>query len=292
MDVLFSLVAIALAISLYDYFYAKNWQQVTSASRNDVVFDKRNKQYGAYAIRRDYNREMSLILLGIVLTITTAYGSYLYFKSDAVVLDVKVFTNDDENITMNPPIPILINFDEKDESLTKKSSHDMVKTPNYVVTDDKTKVVKHDWQDTDKIQGPVDVTGKGNLGFSSPTGGTETGTGTGTKEPKLELPTKDPDVFAEFPGGRDQMMKYFATNLKYPEIPRQMGIQGKCHLQFVINKQGEISDIRILRAVTDCVECDKEAIRVTGKMPKWKPAIKDGQKVDSYFIMPITFSLE
>ncbi len=290
MDVLFSLVGIALAISLYDYYAVRNWQQVTSASRNDVVFDKRNKKYGAYVIRRDYNREMGLIMLGIVLTICTAYGSYLYFKSDVIALDSNVFLKDNETTTINPPI--LIDFEKVPDVAIAKTRHDMVKAPNYVVTDDKTKAVKPDWLDTDKFQGPVDLTGTGNLDFLPPTGGTEFGYGTGTPEPKIEFPTADPDIYAEFPGGRDKMMKYFTTNLKYPEIPRQLGIQGKCHLQFIINKQGEISDIRILRAVADCVECDQEAIRVIGKMPKWKPAVKDGQKVDSYFIMPISFSLE
>lgn len=291
MDVLFSLVAIALAISLYDYYSVKNWQQSTSASRNDIVFEKRNKAYGAYTIRRDYNREMTLILLGIVLAISTAYGSYLFFKSDPIAIDLKRFLPDDETLTMNPPT-IKIDVAYIDDRFLKKTKIDMVKTPVYVVTDDPTKGKKVDLLDTDKIQGPTDEKGTGSTGFTNPAGdGTEVGTGTGGQK-ELQIPTRDPDISAEYPGGREKMITYLTSNLNYPEIARQYGIQGKCHLQFIINKQGEISDVKIVRAVPDCVECDQEAIRVIKKMPKWKPAIKDGQKVDSYFVMPINFSLK
>lgn len=290
MDVLFSLVAIALAISLYDYYTVKNWQQSTSDTRNDIVFEKRNKAYGAYAIRRDYNREMTFILLGIVLAISTAYGSYLLFKSDPIAIDLKRFLPDDETLTMNPPT-IKIDVAYIDDRSLKKTNIDMVKTQVYLVTDDPTKGKKVELFDDDKIQGPIDDKGTGKAGFTNPTGGGgDVGTGTG-KELEVNVPTKDPDVFAEYPGGRAKMIQYLTSNLNYPEIARQAGIQGKCYLQFVINKQGDISDIKIVRAVPDCVECDKEAIRVIKKMPKWKPAIKDGQKVDSYFSMPINFSL-
>lgn len=290
MDVLFSLVGIALAISLYDYYTVKNWQQTTSDTRNDIVFDKRNKQYGAYTIRRDYNREMTLIILGVILTISAGYGSYLYFKSEPIKLTVKQFINDpfEYVIDLNN---VKDDFKEEVDKPKAKADFDMVKSKEYVVTDDLTKGKKIDLLDLDKIPGPIDLTGKGDPGFKDPIGG-GTGTigGTGTKINAI-VPTYDPDVYAEFPGGREKMLKYLFANLTYPEIPRQLGIQGKCNLQFVINKQGEISDIRIMRAVPDCVECDQEAIRVIKKMPKWKPAIKDGQKVDSYFMMPINFSL-
>jgi protein TonB len=290
MDVLFSLVAIALAISLYDYYTVKNWQQSTSDTRNDIVFEKRNKAYGAYVIRRDYNREMTLILLGIVFTISATYGSYLFFKSDPVAIDMKRWIPDDELRTFDPPT-IKIAIPVIDDTQLKQTKVDMVKATDYVVTDNPTKGKKVDLLDLDIIQGPSDIKGTGSTGFTHPVGGgSDVGTRTGGQT-ELQVPTRDPDISAEYPGGREKMVKYLTSNLNYPEIARLYGIQGKCHLQFIINKQGDISDIKIVRAVPDCVECDQEAIRVIKKMPKWKPAIKDGQKVDSYFVMPINFSL-
>jgi uncharacterized membrane protein len=64
MVIIFSIIAIVLLVSLYDYFSAKNWQQVTSEVRNDVVFKNRNKNYGAYVMRRDYNKRLKIIIRG------------------------------------------------------------------------------------------------------------------------------------------------------------------------------------------------------------------------------------
>ena len=293
MEVLFSLVGIALAISLYDYYTVKNWQQTTSSTRNNIVFDKRNKEYGAYVIRRDYDREMVFILLGIILAISTAYGSYLFFKSAPIAVDVKKFFPDDDAKTLVLP-GIRIDIPKSNDTELTKTKVDMVKSKDFIVTDNPTEGKKVDLIDLDKIQGPIDQIGTGKTGFTIPTGGgSGGGTGTGFVEPtKVITPTFDPDITAEFPGGREMMIQYLTKNLKYPEIARQLSIQGKCNLQFVINKKGEISDIRIMRSVPGCEECDQEATRVIRKMPNWKPAIKDGQKVDSYFIMPINFSLK
>jgi hypothetical protein len=85
MVIIFSIIAIVLLVSLYDYFSAKNWQQVTSDVRNDVVFKNRNKNYGAYVMRRDYNKRMLLILVGMVGSMGAAYGTFMLVKSTPTV---------------------------------------------------------------------------------------------------------------------------------------------------------------------------------------------------------------
>lgn len=296
MEVLFSLVGIALAISLYDYYTVKNWQQTTSSTRNNIVFDKRNKEYGAYVIRRDYDREMILILLSVILTISAGYGSYLFFKSDAIKLNPKTFIDDPYDYGGELSTMTLKHEDDQVEKASSQTQA-TVKAISYVVTDEKIKNKKSEMLDLDNIPGPGDVKGSKGSEFILPSGGGGSGGGTGigdggVKIIEVKTPTFDPDITAEFPGGREMMIQYLTKNLKYPEIARQLSIQGKCNLQFVINKKGEISDIRIMRSVPGCEECDQEATRVIKKMPNWKPAIKDGQKVDSYFIMPINFSLK
>src|SRR6218665_584279 len=71
------IVSVIIAFALYDYFSTKNWQLVTSSTRNDTVFENRNKKYGAYQIRRDYNRRMLLILLGLTGGVGGLYGASL-----------------------------------------------------------------------------------------------------------------------------------------------------------------------------------------------------------------------
>lgn len=99
----------------------------------------------------------------------------------------------------------------------------------------------------------------------------------------------DSNIPAEFPGGHKAMYKYLQENLKYPEIG--FCPEGKCYLQFIVDMEGNISNIKVLRGVPDCPECDQEAINVVKGMPKWIPAKVNGRLVKSYFQMPVNFTL-
>jgi len=94
----------------------------------------------------------------------------------------------------------------------------------------------------------------------------------------------------EFPGGDQALMKYIAENIKYPVIAQENGIQGRVICQFVVNKDGSIVDINVVRSVDPSL--DKEAIRVIKSMPKWKPGKQRGKAVRVKFTLPIVFRLQ
>jgi protein TonB len=100
------------------------------------------------------------------------------------------------------------------------------------------------------------------------------------------------DEVAEFPGGIRAMRTFLMNNIRYPQNALDKEIQGKCYLKFVVNAEGKISDVFVMRGVPDCPECDTEAMRVVSMMPSWKPARVDGKLVNSYFTLPITFNLD
>lgn len=99
-----------------------------------------------------------------------------------------------------------------------------------------------------------------------------------------------PQVRAEFPGGMAELRKYLFDNCQYPESARQAGWQGVVMLEFVVEKDGRIGQVNVLRSV--CPALDEEAIRVVKSMPKWKAGENNGQKCRSFFQLPITFSLQ
>lgn len=99
------------------------------------------------------------------------------------------------------------------------------------------------------------------------------------------------DEPAEYPGGMTAMREYLKNNMMYPMSAKEAGIQGKCYLRFIVNTDGSISDVRVLRGVADCPECDKEATRVVKNMPNWKPGRMNGKDVKMYFTLPISFKL-
>lgn len=99
------------------------------------------------------------------------------------------------------------------------------------------------------------------------------------------------ETMPEFPGGPMEMMKFVQKNLNYPLTAKEVGLTGKCFLRFVINADGHVSDIEVLKGVPGCPQCDKEAMRVASIMPLWKPGMQNGKAVPVFFNLPISFNL-
>lgn len=97
------------------------------------------------------------------------------------------------------------------------------------------------------------------------------------------------DEPAEYPGGNAAMKQFIKENLKCPEVALKNNVQGKCHLRFVITKEGIVSNVKVVLGVPGCPECDAEAIRVLKSMPKWIPAKADGENEDCVFSVPVSF---
>jgi protein TonB len=93
-----------------------------------------------------------------------------------------------------------------------------------------------------------------------------------------------------FPGGNCALLSYLSGNVKYPLIAQENGIQGKVFIQFVVDEQGSISEVQVLRGVD--VALDNEALRVVRQMPKWKPGRQGGKAVKVRYTVPISFKLK
>lgn len=95
---------------------------------------------------------------------------------------------------------------------------------------------------------------------------------------------------AEFPGGLDSMYAYIVKNLKYPELAKEKGIEGRVFVSFIIEKDGSISNVKILRGIGG--GCEEAAVEMIKNMPKWKPGTQRGKPVRVQFNLPIKFELE
>lgn len=94
----------------------------------------------------------------------------------------------------------------------------------------------------------------------------------------------------EFPGGEEARIQFMEKNIKYPRKAKENNIQGKVIVGFIVEPDGSISNIKIVRSVHPLL--DAEAMRITRSMPKWKPGKQRGKTIRVQFTMPITFSLE
>lgn len=111
--------------------------------------------------------------------------------------------------------------------------------------------------------------------------------------PKPEVATKVFDVVEEmpsFPGGQGALMSYLASNIKYPVVAQENGVQGRVIVSFVVERDGSISDVRIARSVDPSL--DREAQRVVKSMPRWKPGKQNGSAVRVKYTVPVVFRLQ
>jgi periplasmic protein TonB len=278
-----SVIILIILLSFYDYFSSRSWQQVTSSTRNDIVFEERNKEYGAFVIRRDYDKKMVLILLGLVLVIGSAFAVHKIIQAipEAVIeeapIDMTQFDLPDlppeeeipPPIEVEPPPPM----EQTIAFIPPVVVDEVVDTPPVIqdnLVDTKVSDVTNDVAET--FEAPVEK-----------------------KKPPVEV--KDEieawvDEEAQFPGGMQACYAFIGKNINYPQIAIEEGLQGKCHVSFVVDRSGAISNIKVLKGVPGCPECDKEAVRVIAKMPKWKPGKKNGKDVKSRFIVPVNYKLE
>ena len=97
------------------------------------------------------------------------------------------------------------------------------------------------------------------------------------------------EVMPQFPGGQIAMMKYIMENIKYPKQIMEEGIQGRVTVSFIVEKDGRVSNVRLLRSVQSAL--DKEAVRVVKSMPKWTPGKQNGKPVRVRFNLPVMFKL-
>ena len=286
MTAIYIVISLVILISVYDYLSSKSWQQVTSAERNEVVFEDRNHAYGAYEIRKNYSRNMILVMAGLILAIGTAFGIYKFVKNlpkpveKEAPLDLTTFAVDapEEEEPLEPLEPEMPPMEETIQFLPPVVTNEEVTTP----------------PPTQEQAQETSVSTTSNQG-NDPFG--EKAPPPPPKEEKIEKP-KEPEVYtfvdesAEYPGGRSELLKYLAEHIQYPQTAREMGIEGKCYLTFVVSENGFISNVKVKKGVTDCKECDEEAMRVVRSMPHWKPGKINGKAVNSVFSLPVTFKLQ
>ena len=115
-----------------------------------------------------------------------------------------------------------------------------------------------------------------------------------TQEPKIvEYVPVDEEIYeqeAEFPGGIKAMYQFIAENIAYPEDAVDQGLYGKVYVQFVVEKDGSLTDVMVVKGVSDSI--DEEARRIVRAMPKWTPAMKNDEPMRCRYTLPLSFRLE
>jgi periplasmic protein TonB len=270
-------------------------QNIAEASTlNEIVFSKRNREYGAYDLRIHYESRLTkAFAIGSVLFITGMAAPTIYAKLNPntnkeieVKLPPAINPPVHEREIYKPPIPP----EEKLPEIPKPSTTKFVP---FELVEKPVEVEEVPTQATLSIAPPANVTNVG------PADAVEVIIDDSPKpaETIVTIAPKEEDgvvlnvsEVAKYEGGNLALAKFLQKNLKYPIEAAKSGVSGKVYLSFVIDKFGKISDLKIDRGIG--FGCDEEAMRVVSLMPNWKPAHQNGNKVKSKFTLPIVFQLE
>ncbi|MBB2144453.1 TonB family protein [Pedobacter sp. LMG 31464] len=261
-----------------------------------LVFSNRNKNYGAYELRSQSSSILTKSLfIAASIFVMLFVGPVIYGKLHKEVV-VKV--EYDHPVTMADPIHQMKKEEPKKEEPVKKAEpiKQQVEAKSVSIS---VKVVSDPVDDTPppttaQVQTSLvsstpqeGAEGKGNAEPSPNTGGSGVGTAKeGKDDTEIYIGVEN---YPEFPGGMAAWSKFIQKNLRYPDMAQDAGVQGKVFLSFVVEKDGSITDVKVIKGIG--YGCDDEAIRVIKKSPKWVAGKQNNQTVRVRYNMPIGYML-
>jgi protein TonB len=264
----------------------------------DIVFEGRNQKYGGYVLRKNTSKRN---VMAVLLVIAAGILAYLG-------LTIARTIEANRQVENTQAIELSALNEKKKEA--KKIEKEVVKVePEKVIEKVKSSVkftppvikkdseVKEDNQlDLEKVEktnvtiGAFDVQGNDEVGGEVLKAKEEIAQ---PEPPKHEEENKVFDVVEQmpsFPGGMGALMSWLSQNMKYPPIAAENGVQGRVIVQFVVEKDGSITDVRVAKSVDPSL--DKEAARVVKAMPHWIPGKQNGSAVRVKYTVPVTFKLQ
>lgn len=273
------IIAVLLALSLV-LTLDGSWMNVLQSLRNNLVFASRNKEYGAYELRTDYNRRLGIALIAAIAFFTVVIGAPFVIskmggeevvepKKKIVEVNLELFQEKEEE---PPPPPEVIPPPQPQiqtvQFVAVEAANEPVEEPPPTQTDVAETTAGETTQEGENIDAPP-------------------------PPPPVEEETYDLAAVQEqpdFPGGMAQMYAYLKKTTKYPDMEFEAGIQGKVYVEFVVDKDGSVEEVKIKRGVSPGL--DKEALRAVKSMPKWSPGKMNGKAVKCRFTIPVDFKLQ
>jgi protein TonB len=256
-------------------------EKMNAPAFDDIVFEVRNKEYGAYKLRKKYNRTVLIaLLIGVIIIATAIITPYINAKAAENrskraerQVEVKLENLDTPTELVAPPPP------------PPPPPTDVVQQQKYVPPEVVDSIKPEDVkQFITADQAQSEVTNREVVEVVQQ-----------VKEEVQEAEAEpEPFVVVEempmFPGGEPALMKFIGEHTQYPEIAKENNIQGRVIVRFCVTPKGGVSQVSVLRGIDP--DLDKEAMRVVSTLPAFKPGKQGGKPVPVWYMVPITFTLK
>jgi protein TonB len=254
----------------------------------DIIFDNRNKTYGGYELRRNYNNRLRKAAWIVMLGAAAIFSfSFITVRHSDPVIRTNTQPTIISEVHIVPPQPPQIPHPATPPPPPQPINTRTFAIPKIVdnaqVPDDKQMTQNKDMHDaqpgtSDAVEAPAGP-GSGNGEGSGPVSVVSSGN-------DHNIPVRWVAQMPLFPG---DMNTYIARHLQYPEAASNSGIEGQVIIEFVVNEDGSVSNVKVLRGIGG--GCDEEAVRMVSNMPAWKSGRQNGIPVKVLFTLPIRFVL-
>lgn len=268
--------------------------EILKSNLNDLIFEYRNKKYGAYHLRKLYENHIKISLGIVLLSCILIYCSFKLIPKKIIIKETYAIP---VNFESEPK------FKEKEKKVEPNNAK-AKKVKTEVFTEIKP-IEDHKIEEEQNLA-TKDELKDANIGnISIKDGDQPTGSvSDGTQDVDGELEVKKEEIIVEKPvekvfdiaevnpsyiGGVEAMMKFLSKNIYYPIYGRENNIEGKVIVQFIVDEHGNITNPKILRGMGG--EFDENAIAAIKKMPKWNPGLQHGKPVKVKFTIPIIYNL-
>jgi protein TonB len=262
-----------------------NWFDLRSKGRMEIVFQNRNKEYGAYPIRKNYEKRvassLSLVTFILFILIVMHWAAGVLKSADRLNS-----LHHDEILTLTEPPPIDKTAPPPPPIITPPPP--ILQTIKFSVP----KVVKDETIESEALPTQEEVR---NVQVSTSTQEGNTDLSLPLENPVVAEPLEEKifthvEEMPSYPGGNDALMNYLQKNIRYPVQARENNIEGTVYISFMIDNNGKIRDATLLRGLGG--GCDEEALRVVKLMPDWKPGRQNGTNVKvKGIVVSVKFSL-
>ena len=271
-----------------------------SGEWTELVFAGRNQAYGAYQLRKGTGKRNVISIIAVVaLVLLCQIGLSLKKAADAEarkraamteVVELSKLEQPKKKAEVKQQKKIQVEPEKVVERVKSsiKFTAPVIKKDNEVKPEEELKT-QDELMKTKTAIGAIDVKGNDDKGGEV----LKLKEAVAQPEPKPEVENKVFDVVEQmpsFPGGNAALMKYLSENVKYPVVAQENGVQGRVVVSFVVEKDGHITDVKVVRSVDPSL--DKEAARVVRSMPSWIPGKQNGSAVRVKYNVPVSFKLQ
>ena len=265
----------------------------------DLVFEGRNQAYGAYKLRKGTTKRNIIAILAVLVLLLIGF----------IILTVKNFVDEQRAkvaVTQVTEISALEQPKKKAEVKQKKVELEpekvvekvksSIKFTAPVIKNDKDVKPEEELKTQDELMSTKTAIGTFDVKGNDDSNGEILKAKEIIAQPEPPKHVEEDKVFdiveqrPLFPGGQSALMQFLHDNIKYPVVAQENGVQGRVTVQFVVEKDGSITDVHVLRGVDPSL--DKEAVRVVKSMPRWTPGKQNGTTVRVNYRLPVLFRLQ